>query len=82
MAPDAVPAGPIAGPLPEPPHAAGGAAVWRGIKNSVLPRYRPVPLDLHRPAGPALSPLVAFVHGGRWQQGAAPPSGPVRATSS
>ncbi len=46
------------------------------IKNSVLPRYRPVPLDPHRPAGPAPSPLVAFVHGGRWQQGSRASFGP------
>jgi acetyl esterase/lipase len=47
-----------------------------GVEYSVLPGYRPLLVDVHRPVGPDPVPVVLFVHGDRWQQGSRGSFGP------
>lgn len=46
------------------------------LEYAVVPGYRPLLLDLHRPAGPP-APLVVFLHGGGWRAGTRASFGPM-----
>ena len=46
---------------------------------AVVPGFRPLQLDLHRPPGTAAVPLVVFVHGGGWVSGRRSVFGPMYA---
>jgi len=47
----------------------GKVTVTPDITYLKLPGYRPMLLDLYRPKGKAVRPLVIFVHGGSWTTG-------------
>jgi acetyl esterase/lipase len=47
----------------------GGVTVTPDIVYSTAPGYRPMLLDLYRPAGKGARPLVIFLHGGSWTTG-------------
>ncbi|NMO88509.1 alpha/beta hydrolase [Actinomycetospora sp. TBRC 11914] len=72
---ETVPA-PAAAPLPAPVRD-GGLVTWRAVEYAVVPGYRPLLLDLVRPASTAEVPLVVFVHGGGWQVGSRSGMGPM-----
>ncbi|MET0271817.1 MAG: alpha/beta hydrolase [Phenylobacterium sp.] len=50
---------------------AGGVTGLADITYSILPGYRPLKLDLYRPAGAGAKPLVIYIHGGGWTGGTA-----------
>ena len=45
-------------------------AVSRALTFAALPGYRPLELDLYRPASDRPRPTVVYLHGGGWRQGA------------
>ncbi|HHE07397.1 MAG TPA: alpha/beta hydrolase [Chlorobaculum parvum] len=47
----------------------GKVTVTPDITYLKLPGYRPMLLDLYRPKGKAVRPLIIFVHGGSWTTG-------------
>lgn len=55
--------------LPTPTIKLGKVKVTPDIAYSTLPSYRPMLLDLYRPAGKGAHPLVIYVHGGSWTTG-------------
>lgn len=59
---------PVTEPLPPAVPAADGS-VRRAVPYVVRPGYRPLQLDLHRPAGAGPHPVVLFLHGGGWRLG-------------
>ncbi|GAA4805696.1 hypothetical protein GCM10023200_48940 [Actinomycetospora chlora] len=62
--------------VPEAVHA-GGVALWRAVEYATVPGYRPLLLDLHRPADAPAPPLVVFLHGGGWRAGSRASFGPM-----
>jgi acetyl esterase/lipase len=55
----------------------GGVATWRAVEYAVVPGYRPLLLDLHRPDTAETVPLVLFLHGGGWRVGSRGAVGPA-----
>ena len=53
----------------------GKVTVTPDITYSTVPGYRPMLLDLYRPAGKDARPLVIFLHGGSWTTGSKRASG-------
>ncbi len=74
----AAPSTPRPAPVPEPV-SRDGVRLWRAVEYAVVPGYRPLLLDLHRPATDAAVPLVVFVHGGGWRVGSRAGIGPMYA---
>ncbi|MGF1426603.1 alpha/beta hydrolase fold domain-containing protein [Kitasatospora sp. LaBMicrA B282] len=56
-------------PPPEPVTAADGTRRFDGATYARTSGYRPRLLDLHRPAGDEVVPLVVWIHGGGWADG-------------
>lgn len=55
-----------------PPHEASFPAGVVGLPDlmyQTIPGYRPMKLDLYKPAAPGPKPLVIYVHGGGWTGG-------------
>jgi acetyl esterase/lipase len=59
---------PVTTPLPPAvPNASG--SLLRAVPYAVRPGFRPLQLDLYRPAGDGARPVVLFLHGGGWRLG-------------
>ena len=68
---------------PPAPHQQGDLVCWRDAIVAEPDGFRPLGLDLFRPAGAtAPAPVVIWIHGGAWRQGTnkreAPPLAPAR----
>jgi acetyl esterase/lipase len=46
-----------------------GVKAWRDIVYKTVPGYRPLILDLYKPATPGPHPLIVYIHGGGWFAG-------------
>ncbi|WP_433782328.1 alpha/beta hydrolase fold domain-containing protein [Actinomycetospora sp. CA-101289] len=66
---------PSPAPMPAPVRV-DGVDVLRAVEYRVVPGYRPLLLDLHRPDTVPSPPLVVFVHGGGWRMGSRGTFGP------
>jgi acetyl esterase/lipase len=53
-----------------PATSADGVSRTRALTFAALPGYRPLELDLFRPASDGPLPAVVYLHGGGWRQGA------------
>jgi acetyl esterase/lipase len=60
---------PVTEPLPPAVPLGESGSVRRGIPYAVRPGFRPLQLDLYRPAGAGPHPVVLFLHGGGWRLG-------------
>jgi acetyl esterase/lipase len=59
---------PVTEPLP-PAAPFADASMLRAVPYAVRPGFRPLQLDLYRPAGDGPHPVVLFLHGGGWRLG-------------